>query len=192
MNILFITAFPPCQKTAGQDYSRRLILDLLEKGHSVSLVYAEYPGHSVELPDSVQVLRAIFPSLRNCVRKPIFHPFFTKRFDEESLRFIQSVASDYDMLYFDFSQVHLYALFAEHPCKVLMCHDVIAQKFSRKGRLQLPWIKRTEGKLLRTASKIVTFSQKDCDFIKRTYGLDSDHVNFYLKNGRFDYGNWGV
>lgn len=29
MNILFITAFPPCQKTAGQDYTRRL----QEKNH---------------------------------------------------------------------------------------------------------------------------------------------------------------
>ena len=70
-----------------------------------------------------------------------------------------------------------------------MCHDVIAQKFSRKGRLQLPWIRRSEGKLLRTANQIVTFSQKDSDFIKKTYGLNSVHVNFYLKNGRFDYEN---
>ena len=187
--ILYITAFSPCQKTAGQDYSRRLILDLLEKGHFVSLVYAEYHGHSAELPDSVQILRVISPSLRNCIKKPLFHPFFTKRFDEETLRFIQGVASDYDMLYFDFSQVHLYSLFISHPCKVLMCHDVIAQKFSRKGRLQLPWIKRTEGKILRSANQIVTFSKKDSDFIEETYGLKSTSVNFYLKNGRFFYGD---
>ena len=44
MKILFITAFPPCQKTAGQDYTRRLILDLIEKGHEVYLIYAEYPA----------------------------------------------------------------------------------------------------------------------------------------------------
>ena len=118
-----------------------------------------------------------------------FHPFFTKRFDFETLGFIQSIAAEYDMLYFDFSQVHLYSLYINHHNKILMCHDVIAQKFGRKGRIQLPWIKRSEGKLLRTASNIVTFSEKDCDFIKRTYGLDSVHVNFYLKNGRFDYGD---
>ena len=46
MKILFITAFPPCQKTAGQDYTHRLILDLLSKGHEISVVYAEYPSHN--------------------------------------------------------------------------------------------------------------------------------------------------
>lgn len=187
MKILFISAFPPCQKTAGQDYTRRLILDLIEKGHEVSLIYAEYPNHMVELPDSAQILGKIIPNLKNCFSKLAFHPFFTKRFDDEILKLLQSVSSDFDMLYFDFSQVHLYSLFVEQPNKVLMCHDVIAQKFSRKGRFQLPWIKFSEGKLLRTANQIITFSQKDSDFIKKTYGLDSVHVNFYLKNGHFDY-----
>lgn len=187
MKILFITAFPPCQKTAGQDYTRRLILDLIEKGHEVYLIYAEYPAHTVELPSSVKILSPIHPSFKNCLKKPRFHPFFTKRFDEDVLKLIQSVVADFNMLYFDFSQVHLYSPFLEHPNKVFMCHDVIAQKFCRKGRLQLPWIKYTEVELLRTATKIITFSQKDSDFIKKTYGLTSIHVNFYLKNGHFDY-----
>ena len=50
MKILFITAFPPNQKTAGQDYTRRLILDLVDKGNAISLFYTEYPNHLVELP----------------------------------------------------------------------------------------------------------------------------------------------
>ena len=187
MKILFITAFPPCQKTAGRDYTRRLILDLIEKGHEVSLIYADYSGHTVELPDSVRILGTIIPSLKKCLSKLSFHPFFSKRFDEEVVNLIISISKDFDMLYFDFSQVHLYSLFVEHPNKVLMCHDVIAQKFSRKGLLQLPWIKLSEGKLLQTATKIITFSQKDNDFIKKTYDLNSFHVNFYLKNGHFDY-----
>ena len=103
MKILFITAFPPCQKTAGQDYSRRLILGLLEKGHEVTLIYAEYPGHTVELPDSVKVLGTIHPALKNCLAKPCFHPFFTRRFDKSVLKLLQTVSADFDMLYFDFS-----------------------------------------------------------------------------------------
>lgn len=189
MKILFITAFPPCQNSAGQDYSRRLILDLIEKGCEVSLIYASYPNHKIDLPDSVKIIQVIQPSLQNCLSLLTFHPFFTKRFDRKIVTSIQSVSSDYDILYFDFSQVHLYSLFVEHPCKVLMCHDVIAQKYSRKGKLQFPWIKQSEGKLLKSATQIVTFSQKDCDFIKQAYGMNSIHVNFYLKNGRFDYGN---
>ena len=187
--LLYITAFPPNQKTAGQDYTRRLILDLLEKGYSVSLMYAAYPCHEVELPDSVEILHVIQPSIKNCFRKLRFHPFFTKRFDEETLHLIRKIAPKFDMIYFDFSQMHLYSLYIDHPCKVLMCHDVIAQKFSRKGQLQLPWIRKSEGHILHSASQIITFSQKDCDFIQKTYALKSLYVNFYLKNGHFDYEN---
>ena len=187
MRILFISAFPPCQKTAGQDYTRRLIIDLLEKGHEGSLIYADYPEHKIDLPKAVQVIGIIIPSLKNCFSKISFHPFFTKRFEQKTLQLLISVSKNYDMLYFDFSQVHLYSLFVEHPNIVLMCHDVIAQKFSRKGLLQLPWIKFSEGKLLCNAKQIVTFSQKDSAFIKNIYGLESVYVNFYLKHGYYDY-----
>lgn len=185
--ILFISAFPPNQKTAGQDYTRRLILDLLDKGHSVSIIYAEYPNHPIELPDSIKIEGIIKPSVLNCIKKLMFHPFFTRRFNKSLLSKIQSIASEFDMLYFDFSQVHIYSLYVDHPCKVLMCHDVICQKYTRKGRFQLPWIKCSEKKLLKTASKIITFSKKDSLMIKKAYNLDSISVNFYLKNGKFDY-----
>lgn len=187
MTILYITAFPPNQKTAGQDYSRRLLDDLVSCGHKISLIYAEYPEHEPELSSQIKILAKITPSLKNCLAQPFFNPFFTKRFDKSILRQIQKIAANFDMLYFDFSQVHLYSLFVNHPNKVLMCHDVICQKFSRKGRLFLPWIKSCEKKLLCSASKIITFSHKDCDVIKKEYGLDSTSVNFYLKNGHFDY-----
>lgn len=186
-SILFISAFPPNQKTAGQDYTRRLILDLSKKGFEISLIYAGYPGHSVELPSSVNVIKEIKSGFRNCLHHPFCHPFFTKRFDKNILNFIQSIAHNYDMLYFDFSQVHFYSLFIEHPNKILMCHDVIAQKFKRKGIFQLPWIKKTEGKILKTAKQIITFSEKDCLFIFKEYNLHSISVNFYLKNGNYKY-----
>lgn len=187
MTILYITAFPPCQKTAGQDYSRRLLDDLVSRGHKISLVYAEYPGHEPELDNRITVLAKFKPSLKNCLSHLSFHPFFTRRFDKKILLLIKSVAKDFDMLYFDFSQVHIYSAFVNHPNKVLMCHDVIFQKFTRKGRMQLPWIKCSEKKLLSTAAKIITFSKKDSGVIKREYGFDSVPVNFYLKNGHFNY-----
>lgn len=187
MTILFITAFPPNQNTAGQDYTRRLLDDLVRRGHSVSLVYASYPGHETEVDSRVKILSRIRPHLKNCLSHPRFHPFFTRRFSRETLLLVQSCAAQFDMLYFDFSQVHLYALFVDHPCKILMCHDVIAQKFSRKHSLHLPWVRNSERMLLSSASKIVTFSSKDCRFIRQTYGLDSVAVNFYLKNGHFSY-----
>lgn len=187
MTILYITAFPPCQKTAGQDYSRRLLDDLASRGHKTSLIYAEYPKHELEVSSQIKILSKIKPTLKNCFSLPFFNPFFTKRFDQNILRQIQKIAANFDMLYFDFSQVHIYSLFVNHPNKVLMCHDVICQKFSRKGKVFLPWIKSCEKKLLCSSSKIITFSRKDCDVIKKEYGLNSAAVNFYLKKGRFDY-----
>lgn len=53
MTILYITAFPPCQKTAGQDYSRRLLDDLALRGHKLSLIYAEYPEHELEFSSQI-------------------------------------------------------------------------------------------------------------------------------------------
>ena len=189
MKILYITAFPPNQKTAGQDYSRRLIDDLCAKGYEISLIYSSYPNHAIELYDSVEVLRTIKPSLKNCLSKLHFHPFFTRRLDKKVLEYIQEIAHSYDILYFDFSQVHLYSLFIDHPCKVLMCHDVIAQKYLRRGRLQLPWIHYSEKHVLKSAKYVVTFSEKDCAFIKKSYNIDSFFVHFYLKNGHFKYQN---
>lgn len=192
MTILYITAFPPCKKTAGQDYSRRLLDDLASRGHKISLIYAEYPKHELEVSSQIKILAKIKPTLKNCFSLPFFNPFFTKRFDQNILRQIQKIAANFDMLYFDFSQVHIYSLFVNHPNKVLMSHDVICQKFSRKGKVFLPWIKSCEKKLLCSASKIITFSRKDCDVIKKEYGLNSSAVNFYLKNGRFDYEKSGI
>ena len=181
MKILFITAFPPNEKTAGQDYSRRLLLDLIQKGHEISLIYACYPGHPVSISSNIDILLKIKPSILNCVRKPFIHPFFTKRFNVKNLNYIKSIANNYDMLYFDFSQVHLYSKYIEHPNKVLMCHDVIAQKFFRQHILQFPFIKRNEKNILKTSKQILTFSKKDSDFIKKIYKIESKYVNFYLK-----------
>lgn len=187
MKILFITAFPPCEKTAGQDYSRRLIIDLIYKRHNVSLIYFEYPNHNLSIPDKVVVLMKIKPSLRNCLLQPGFHPFYTKRFDAEALNYIQSIKDEYDMIYFDFSQVHLYSCYINHPYKVLMCHDIILQKYERKGKLQLPYIKRSEKRCLKSSNNIYTFSKKDSDFLLNHYNIKSTPVNFYLKNGKYNY-----
>jgi glycosyltransferase involved in cell wall biosynthesis len=189
LTLLFITAFPPNGKTAGQDYSMRLLDDLSEKGAEISLIYAEYPGHRAEISEKIKVLKSFRPSYRNCLSFLTLHPFFTRRFDRKILEFIKSAASGFDAIYFDFSQVHAYSIFVNHPRKILMCHDVVAQKFSRKGKIFLPWIKFSEKKILNSATEIFTFSRKDCDFLNSVYGVKSRNVNFYLKNGRFVYRN---
>lgn len=189
-SILIITAFPPNQRTAGQDYTRRLILDLVGKNYKVDLIYAKYPNHEVELPDCVNIVKIIYPNLYNCIRKFWIHPFFSKRYDKKIFNYIKEISGQYDLLYFDFSQVHIYSMGVEHPCKVAMCHDVISQKYSRKaGKLNIAWIKHWEAKLLRNVKYGVTFSEKDSDIIKTEYSIETMIVNFYLKSDRFIYDN---
>lgn len=186
-SILFISAFPPNQKTAGQDYSRRLILDLIAKNYKVDLIYAAYPDHEVDLPESVKKLYVIKPSLKNCFSKISLHPFFTKRFDKNAVKIIQEKSKHYDIIYFDFSQVFIYSLFVQHPLKIMMCHDIICQKFGRQHPLQLSCIKSGERKLLKNSNLRLTFSQKDSDILQKKYCLNSTPVKFYLKNDNFKY-----
>ncbi len=190
IKILFITAFPPNQKTAGQDYSRRLLLDLVNKSFAVDLIYADYPKHEIELPECINVLLHYKPKLLNCFSLIKYHPFFTKRFNKKVLNYIKSISNNYDVLYFDFSQMHIYSKFVEHPYKVLMCHDIIFQKYTRKGKLQLPYILSSERNILQSASRIITFSKKDCVLLQNKYNLNSVSVNFYLKSERFIYNNF--
>lgn len=186
-SILFISAFPPNQKTAGQDYSRRLINDFVNRGWKVGLIYCSYPNHQIELPESVEQIHTITPSLKNCFAKPVMHPFFTKRFDKNAVKIIQEKSKHYDILYFDFSQVFIYSLFVQHPLKIMMCHDIICQKFGRQHPLQLSWIKSGERKLLKNSNLRITFSQKDSDILEKQYSLNSTPVKFYLKNDNFKY-----
>lgn len=189
--ILFITAFPPCTNTAGQDYTRRVIEELVKLNYKVSLIYFDYVGHKINVPSDVKILKRMKPTLKNCIKKFKSHPFFTKRFDTELCTYINQIAKDYDLLYFDFSQVTLYSCFINHPVKLLMCHDVIYQRYSRrKIPFNISWIKRTEGAILRKANMIYTFSAKDCKLLKRVYGVMSRPVNFYLKtNTSYQYTN---
>ncbi|AEE16257.1 glycosyltransferase family 4 protein [Treponema brennaborense] len=192
LKVLLVSAFPPNRQTAGQDYTRRLVLDLLGYGHEISLIYAAYPGHAVELPLEVEILHVIRTSIRNCIGRLPYHPFYAKRIDDETLHLLRSVADNFDVLYFDFSQVHLYSLYVNHPCKILMCHDVIRQKFKRSGILHLPFIAFAERQTLLSARTVVTFSKKDSNLLKQYYDTDACNVNFYLKSESLSFDNMSI
>lgn len=191
--ILFISAFPPGNKTAGQNYTAQLLKDI-SSSYEVDLIYWSYPGHSAIVPLEVKVLDEVKLTLWRKVLSTLslflLFPLFTARFNLRMLRRLSAIASSYDILYFDFSQVFVYSLFIKHPCKVFMCHDVIAQKFARKrfSGLFLWNVKMTENLLLRTAAVRICFSDKDVDYIRQTYGLESERVSFYLSDliGRLD------
>ena len=184
-SILMITAFPPCSRTAGQNYTKRVIEELVRSDYDVSLISFEYPGHAMEVPDTVHILKVCRPNMLNCIKHITYHPFFTKRYDSKLIRYIQKISNMYDLVYFDFSQVMIYSIFLKHPLKLFMCHDIIYQRYSRR---KIPFnvylIKKTESRILNHGDRIFTFSKKDCKLLEKNYNVNSQPVNFYLKTDK--------
>lgn len=202
MRLLYITAFPPNKKTAGQNYSRQLLNDLVTR-YCVDLIYWDYPEHEIEISKDIKILKKFhvngtFSQLIAALR---LFPFFSKRYSKSIAYYIQSIAKFYDVIYFDFSQIFIYSTHITHPFKIGMSHDVIAQKFKRNRifRFFLPWIKKSEYKCLKSFNHIYTFSKKDSNYIKNAYGLTAGTVPFYIepqilniKLDRIDIGNYYI
>lgn len=188
--ILFISAFPPGDKTAGQNYTRLLLEDLAGHGHKIDVCVFKYADHQYAPQHSnINVLMArplgTKRKLLNIAKLPLLHPFFTSRLSLRLIWFISRNSSRYDLVYLDFSQVFLYGLFIPRSRQYLMLHDVIYQKYARKtGALQSAaskWIFRSEKLLLSGKRKtLLTFSEKDRELIKTWYGKDAKVVSPFL------------
>lgn len=185
--ILFISAFPPSNKTAGQNYTVQLLNDI-SKDNTIDLYYWNYPGHEPLIPPTVNIIgtKTInkFQKIINAITAFFFFPLFTVRFNIGDCLKIRKLALLYDIIYFDFSQVFLYSLFIKHPCKVFMCHDIITQKFSRKrfASLFIWYVKLSERVILKTANLRMCFSEKDVNYTREILKLDSHKVSFYISN----------
>ncbi|MDR2601886.1 MAG: glycosyltransferase family 4 protein [Spirochaetaceae bacterium] len=180
-NLLFITAFPPNNKSGGQTLSLDTIKDLSKK-YIIDLIYFDYKNHTPEKDMPVNVIKNFKVNNFNCLLKIDAHPVFTRRFNKNILRCLRNIALNYDVLFFDYSQTGLYAAYLEHPCKVLRLHDVMFQKFSRKNRIFKPWIKLTEKKTLLSVNKVFVLSQKDADIVKKIYNMDVHFTDVYIKD----------
>lgn len=191
--ILFVTAFPPNDRTAGQNYSMNLIGDL-SNTHHVDIICWRYEGHSIsqEISDKATILKEynVNVKARSIIWSAIFFlfPFFTVRFNLSALCYIRKICKYYDVLYFDFSQVFVYSLFLSHSCKIIMCHDVISQKFARDNKFYIYkwWINYSEKRLLNSAKRILCFSEKDKALISVNKKISVEVVSFYIDKKIFD------
>lgn len=188
-SLLFITAFPPNKRTAGQNYTRQLLDDLVEN-NKVDLIYWDFPGHDLEVSAKVNVITRVDSDKMKLA--PFRHfwlfPLFSKRYSKKVEQWIIGSSDNYDLIYFDFSQTFILARNLKHPLKIGMCHDIISQKFERHKVLKflLPWIRWSEKYCLKGLDKLFTFSKKDSDILKSLYNRDSEHVNFYIERNILD------
>ncbi len=186
--ILFITAFNPSKEDAGSNYTRQLLSEL-GKTHKLDLIIFKYSSQKLYNPscDNIRILDSVdistISKLIGLLSLPPIFPLFTARFSYSILKRIKShmLQTEYDVVYFDFSQTFAYSLFISHKRKLLMAHDIIQQRYARRSKALAWWAQRSERILLGTASKIFTFSEKDCNIIKRLYSLDSESTSFFIQ-----------
>lgn len=187
--MLFLTPFVPSNRAGGENFTR-LLLEHLSQNNKIDLLYYRYANDPVYEPpnENVRVVKEVVNSvcvkLRNSLMHLTMHPIFTIRFNKRILTFVKNLFDEnhYDVLYLDHTQMALYGKFFPSVKKILMSHDVMAQRFSRKGGfVSKKLILGGEGELMRMPNTTVfTFSEKDRQIIHHYYGLDSKVTNFFL------------
>ena len=183
-NILFITAFPPNDRSGGQTFTLNLLKDLSNK-YTIDLIYFNYKEHVVNSNLNINTIKSFDANNLNCLYNISIHPIFTRRFNTLILKYLNSISSKYDILFFDYTQTGIYSLYIEHSYKVIRCHDVMVQKFSRKNKIFKYWVKSTERKILKSVKKIFVLSNKDADIIKKEYYLNAYFTSEFIKNFNF-------
>lgn len=187
--ILFITALTPNDRGAGVAYTNRLLIEL-SKTCQIDLVYFRYADEKPYIApnDKVNVIGEEVISAHDKIKSlflmPGVFPLFTARYKKSVRSFLQKQMShvQYDYVYFDFSQTFCYAKYIHHPNKILMSHDVIAQKYSRMKRYLRPWAVFSERRMLKVGKVVFTFSEKDCQLIRELYHIESYATTFFLND----------
>ena len=188
--ILYITAFVPSEFTAGEKNTKTM-LNELGNSYAVDLVYFKYGQESDYIPDSKNVsVKAVLANsllikLVNILLFPFVYPLFSVRFNWVNLRRIQKLidSNHYDAIVFNYSQTFLYAKFLKTSApRLLYCHDVIAQRVERSSNAILQYLcRKSEHYCLKVKhSSVYSVSGKDCDLIKRFYGIHADVAYLYI------------
>ena len=185
--LLMVTPYTPDNQGVGVSYTSQLLKELA-KTCIIDLVYFRYKEEQTYTPPNPNI-RVIYEKVLHSkdkiiyvLKHPSIFPLFTSRHDKSVVVLLQKRVEEYnyDYLYFDFSQTFSLANEIEHPNKILMSHDVIAQKYSRMKRVFRPWAMFSERKMLKAGRIVFTFSEKDCLLIKNLYGVESKPTTFFL------------
>lgn len=190
LKILFLTAFLPSKIAGGHNYTRLLLNKLAERGFDVDLLYCKYPHdpfYKNPNEKKIKVLKVCKISslvkLIHAVKIPIFHPIFTIRFSWRVLFFLRKEykKNRYDLIYLDHPQMYLYGAFFPGK-KILMAHDVMAQRYERSSSRIVSKIVKMGEKFFMGMPKstVFSFSDKDRLIIKSLYGYDSRITNFFI------------
>ena len=161
MRILFISAFVPSSKTAGQNYSNLLLQELSRKCIVDLVLFRNKKSYTFDIESSNLHIKRYYTDT-----------FISKLFN--SLACIPFL--------------FVYSLFFPRKVRskiLYMSHDVITQKYERMGNpFILWWVNRTERFILRGVDnkqrKIYTFSMKDVEYMNNKLSLKANSTNFFI------------
>lgn len=187
--ILFLTPYLPSNKAGGENFTRLLLQDL-SVNNKIDLIYYKYNNdpYYIAPNDNISILKVQKNSsiikIKNILKYLFIHPIFSIRFERKLLKFIQTECKNnkYDILFLDHSQMFIYGKYFPKINKILMSHDIMAQRFSRTGNwLNKRLIIASEKQAINLPnSTIFTFSLKDKKIIYDIYNKDSRVTNFIL------------
>jgi glycosyltransferase involved in cell wall biosynthesis len=186
-SILYITSFVPSVISAGENFSRQLIQDL-GKSNKVDLIYFKSPNckNFINYNFNIKVIKEYKSSFKlkifNWLKNPKMFPLFNVRYNTKIMNEIEAISklTHYDFVVLDFSQSFIYGFFIDNN-KILIVHDVITQRFSRKLSFLKFWVKYSENLILtQQKSVLFTFSFKDKFLLKKYFNLNSIVTDFFL------------
>lgn len=183
-NILIVTAYPVNNLTAGQGNINIITDDLIAKGYNVSLVCFSYPEHAIERKERFKEILYINQGRPQrylyMLLLAFFFPLYTARFSLRALQFIRAREKTSSLIYLDYAQVYIYAMFIQDRSKICMfAHDVILQKYQREfqnkwyEKFILKFVKFTEKKMFGYCDKIAIASFKDLEILNKEYKVNA-------------------
>lgn len=190
-NILFITAFPPNNKSAGDKYTK-IFIEQLSAYFKIDLIYFSYknsetyqiPNSNVRIIDRLLLSSAI--KLGNAVLHPTYYPLFSVRYRTKIRKMIEGyiAKNGYSCVVLNYSQVFLYGLYLPGSPKILITHDVIYQRVKRSSnRILSAFCHSSESRVISSPNATVfTFSPKDISLLKDIYNVDAMLTNSYLED----------
>jgi len=188
--ILIITAFVPSRTAGGTIFTKSLIHDL-EKDFSIDVVVitteniAEVNQYETQI--AIYTINKFWFYVKS-VALSFLNPLFIRRFSCKMLSQLKEMVekNKYDLIFFDFSQVFLYALFFRRHKKILNYHDVMFQKFIREkfplNLLSFPTYILEYIFSKQKNALFITPTEKDSTLLKNIYHQKSTFVNYYLND----------
>lgn len=181
MRVLFLTAFLP-HIGAAAEKNTKFMLEDLSRENQVDVVYFRYGADCFYSPDSANIavlnsyLISTYRKIVNLILFPFLYPLFTVRFNWLILNHLKKIVNRnvYDVIICDHSQMFLYGkMLGSDTPKILLAHDVIAQRVQRSSNKILQRICLYSEKycIRQKNTSVFSLCQKDCELIRKFYGV---------------------